>query len=214
MNKKVNYELEMNTIINEMYSKNNPKKQKVYEIILGCLFFLSIIFSTIIGTVVEKNAIIYIALCLLICWGLMLLLAFIRKQIINKKIYKVKNAHSNFNIIQFKKDIIEELRKENALVFYGKTNQKFLDFLYNILNNCNVINEKNINIYSLTIKDVRDKYNYDYNKMIGNEIPDEFEVFCIKMSDLKLDDNNLRDFSLLRNVLDIQYFEDFIKICL
>lgn len=212
MNKNDNYELEMNMIITEMYSEDNPKKQKIYEIILGGLIFLSIILSAIIGAIVEKNAIIYIILCFLSCWGLIGVLAFARKQIINKKIYKIINAHNNFNIIEFKKDIIEELEKENALVFYGKPNPKFLDFLYNILSNCNAINNNNIDIYKLTIKDIRDKYNYDYSKMIGNEIPNEYEIFCIKISDLKLDDNNLRDFSLLKNILGLQYFEDFIKI--
>lgn len=211
MNKNSNYELEMNMIITEMYSKDNPKKQKIYEIILGVLIFLSVILSAIIGALVEKNAIIYIILCMLICWGLIGVLAFARKQIMNKKIYKIINAHNNFNIVEFNKNIIEDLRKGNALVFCGKPNSKFLDFLYNILNNCNAINNKNIDIYTLTIKDIRDKYNYDYSKMIGNEIPNEYEIFCIKISDLKLDDNNLRDFSLLKNILGIQYFEDFTK---
>ena len=215
MNKNKNYyEIEMDTIISELYSYRyrNAKNRKLYEtialIIMIILIFLPILTCGLIATFIGN---LYAFLCLLICWGTIVIWVIIRKKKIRKESFKVPEAYKLFNIIEFDSNTIDELQENNALVFYGIPDYKFLDFLYNMFNNCNALKQKNINLYKLKVKDIRDKYNFDYKEIDSKEALNETDIFCIRMSDLIINDENIEEFSYIIRMLKVQYFDDFSK---
>ena len=61
------------------------------------------------------------------------------------------------------------------------------------------------------MKDLRSNYYFDNSKIVKNDVPSETNLFCIKMCDLVINDENIYNFSLLRKKLKIQYFDDFVK---
>ncbi len=133
----------------------------------------------------------------------------------NKKLtsffYKIPDAHNFFNITKFSSDTIDEFTNVNTLVFYGEPYPEFLNFLYNMFYNCNALKQQNINVYTLTTKDLAEKYHFDYKKMFENKTPYNANIFCIKTSDLVINDENMSSFSSLKDKLNLQYFSDFAK---
>lgn len=207
------YKIEMKSIIPEIYSYKNSKNQKPYyeKIVLTIIIFLILfpIFSC--GLIAAFIGDLYALLCLLFCWGPIVIWVIVRNRIIRKKLFRVPEAYKLFNIIEFDSNTIDKLKENNALVFYGNPYYDFLDFLYNMFNNCNALKQKNINIYKLKVKDIRKKYNFGYKKIDGKEALDETDIFCIKMSDLIINDENIKEFSFIIRKLRVQYFDDFCK---
>ena len=80
-----------------------------------------------------------------------------------------------------------------------------------MFNNCNALKQKNINLYKLKVKDIRDKYNFDYKEIDSKEALNETDIFCIRMSDLIINDENIEEFSYIIRMLKVQYFDDFSK---
>lgn len=207
------YKKEMDAILTELYKHEKPKNQKLYEtifitIIVILIFFPMLTFGVAVAIFPEK---LYIYIFVLLGWGLLPILAIARKKKVKKDLYTVPEADKLCNIIELDSSTIDELKENDSLVFYGNPDSEFLEFLYNILNHFNILKQKNINLYTLKIKDIRDNYHFDDKQLIGNELPNEKDIFCIKISNLNINDENMYQFSSIRKILKLQYFDDFSK---
>lgn len=207
------YKKDMYTILTDLYAHEKPKNQKLYEIIIltivAILIFFPMLTFGVVDTIFPEKKYMYIFV--LLGWGLIPILAIAKKKKVKKDLYTVPEADKLCNIIELDSHTIEELKDNDSLVFYGKPNPEFLEFLYNIFNHFNILKQKNINVYTLKIKDIRDNYHFDYNQLIGNELPNEKDIFCIKISNLNINDENMYQFSSIRGILKLQYFDDFSK---
>lgn len=205
------YLTHLNGIITDIYASHMEKAQKSHEIkILSLLGFL--IIAPVIVYLFFSNTLVVIIFSLAFLLDIFLISYTVKKR--NKKVkdflYKVHDAHLLFNIIDCNQNTFDELKQNNALIFYAVPTDDILDLLYNVLNNMNALKEKNLNIYKFTFKDLSDKYNFDSDKISRNECLSNEYLFCFKMNDLQISDENIKEFTNLKHKLRLLYFDDFI----
>lgn len=51
----------------------------------------------------------------------------------------------------------------------------------------------------------------DYKEIDSKEALNETDIFCIRMNDLIINDENIEEFSYIIRMLKVQYFDDFSK---
>lgn len=143
---------------------------------------------------------------LVICYLLIPIVFITRKKLILSSFYKVKDAHNNCNIIKVNDlSLLEKMYNESALTTMSADNliePQYLDIMYNWLNNLGTINNKTLDIYTFTGKQVKEKYGFS----IGNTI----NVVCIPLGQLNVNDENLKQLSEQHFILNTRYFDDMI----
>lgn len=75
---------------------------------------------------------------------------------------------------------LDELYKENAITFKATPSIKVLSFLYNLLNNENLIKKERLDVYTLYGEDLKKKYDC-------KEIDDKLPFVCILKEDLNFE---------------------------
>ncbi len=129
-----------------------------------------------------------------------LLFKIYRKSIISK-FYKVKNAYEKIRILEVKDTaFLDELYKDSSLTFAIKPDVEFLNFIYNWLNNKGLLKEECVNLFVVTGKDIREKYE-------SILIDDNDVLLCIMMGDLSFNEENSKDFSQQRFIVGGRYFD-------
>ncbi|MBO4324749.1 MAG: hypothetical protein J5845_05060 [Lachnospiraceae bacterium] len=128
----------------------------------------------------------------------------VRKHVMKKSFYKIKDAHTRFDVIPVKDyETLEALRDNSALTFWGEPNITDLDKLYNWLNNEGVLKEERLKLYTFDGRSLK-------NAFQKNNFGDEERFMSIFLKDLELTEANKRQFSLDRMNIGGRWLDDMI----
>lgn len=212
---RVNYKKQLNHIVQQLAANETPTGiHKIfywcYQVLFCVIFFFSLLLPLIIMLLIDVDSIInririplliftYGFLALFIIYG-----AFIRKQIMISRFYKIKNGHQYIHLIKVEDtSFLDELYQNSALTFFAEPVPELLDFIYNWLNNKQVLKEESVNMYLLTGKHLKDKYKY-------RGLDDHITILCIMLKDLNLNDENMISFSREHFAVGARWFDDII----
>ena len=158
-NKDNTYVEYLNTVVTNLSKTNEDKKrQKTHDIFVSIMIFVPIIISPIL---IGFNQTLIGILLMIICWGLLFIIGTNRRKNITKGFYKIKDAHTKFNIINVdNENTIKELYEDSALTFMAETSDRLLDFIYNWLNNENVLKSDSLNLYVFDGKLLKSVYDF------------------------------------------------------
>ena len=203
MNKKDNTYIGylQNVVTNLPKTEEEKKKQKKYDILMSILILSPIIIAPILMS--FNNYILGISIMVL-CWGMCVIIGINKRKQINKKFYKIENAHTKFNIVNVDdKNIIKDLYNNSALTFISEPSNELLDFIFNWLNNENVLNSDSLNLYVFNghmLKQVFDYSRYD----------DDIKFLSIFLKDLDINDSNKESFSRAHLSVGSRWLDDIV----
>lgn len=205
MNNKDNTYIEYlnNVVTNLAKNEEDKKKQKMHDLFASIMIFVPIIISPILIAVFNQTLI--GILLMIICWGLLAVVGINKRKNINKTFYKIKDAHKKFNIINVDNEkTIKELYEDSALTFMAETSDRLLDFIYNWLNNENVLKSDSLNIYVFDGKLL--KSTYDFSKVSNN-----MKFMSIFNKDLDINETNIKKFSYGHFQVKARWLDDIVN---
>ena len=167
MNKKDNTYIGylQNVVTNLPKTEEEKKKQKKYDILMAFLIISPMIISSVL---LAFNYFLIGISYLILCWGICVIIGVNKRKQINKKFYKIENAHTKFNLVNVDDvNTIKELYKyfdgevtlEEALDLIKKNSRRYAKRQYTFFNNQMDVKwfETNYKDFSKTIDEV---YNY------------------------------------------------------
>lgn len=184
--------------------KDEVKKSEwVYGIFLSILILGPFVAGPILFV---KHRVLAGILSFVIPWGLLFLIAFLRKRRAKKNFYKIPNASTRFDIIPVEDgETIRALYDNSALTWMGEpSDPQLLHFLYNWLNAEGVLKEERLNMYTFDgalLKEV-----YGKRRRFG----DDEKYMSIFLRDLNLNDSNTKQFSLDRMQIGGRWLDDIV----
>lgn len=180
------------------------KKEKIFDCIYVTILFMPI-------TVLLVAMPLFVAFGKLKSWLLISVLSFavsltiglFRRNYTISRFYKIKSIEGKIKIVPVEDlTVLDELYKTSALTFAASPDSKALKFIYNWLNNCNILGEGFLIIYALEGKSLREKYGY--------EIEEEHQFLCIPLSELNITAENIMQFGNEYPKVGAQYFDKMI----
>ena len=128
----------------------------------------------------------------------------INRKRINKEFYKIKNAHTKFNLINVNdENIINELYKNSALTFIAEPNSELLDFIFNWLNNENVLKSDSLNLYAFNGHMLKQVFNH-------SRWEDNTKFLSIFLKDLDINDSNQVSFARAHFSVGSRWLDDIV----
>lgn len=190
-----------NIVTNLPKTKEEEQQQKRYDIVMGILILSPIFISAILIALGYKILGVSI---LVLCWGLVAIIGINKGKQINKKFYKIKNAHTRFNIVNVNDaNIIKELYDDPALTFFAGPDDELLDFIFNWLNNEGVLKSDSLNIYAFDGHMLKQAFSH-----IRWE--DEARFLSIFLKDLNINDSNKVSFAKAHFVVGSRWLDDVV----
>jgi hypothetical protein len=184
----------------------NNKNQKRFDIIFGTIFYLCIILTIaafgLMGVSVKAGVI--MLLVILLCFGVAITYALLRKKRIMKLLFPVPVGAENIEKIDVEQvDVLEHLYENSALTIGMETipNAEFYNILYNWLNGMNALQDGKLKLYFLTGNVWNQRFDY---KVAGDT-----QIFCISMRDLNINAENTEQFSYEHTVFG-RYLDDIV----
>ncbi|MBO4608578.1 MAG: hypothetical protein J5696_01795 [Lachnospiraceae bacterium] len=183
--------------------RKETKKDNPFYIAFICILLLGPFIAGPILFVMGKNlagilafVIPYLCLALIGVW---------RKYKLKRDFYKIKDAHTRFDIIPVTDaETLAVLREHSALTFFGEPAEHNLNHLYNWLNNEGVLKEERVKLYTYSGADLKNAFG---KRM---KIGSEEKFMSIDLTDLNLNDSNTRQFSLDRMQIGGRWLDDII----
>lgn len=203
MNKKDNTYIEylQNVVTNLPKNDEDSKKQKIYDILIAILILSPIIITSLL---MAFNYYLLGIAIIVLCWGMCAIIGINKRKQINKAFYKIENAYTKFNIVNVEDvSVIKELYKDSALTFNAEPSNELLDFIFNWLNNENVLKSESINIYAFNgymLRQAFDFSNYD----------DNIKFLSIFLKDLDINDSNKESFSRAHFSVGSRWLDDIV----
>lgn len=203
MNKKDNTYIEylQNVVTNLPKNDEDSKKQKIYVIFIAILILSPIIITPLL---MAFNYYLLGIAIIVICWGMCIIIGINKRKQINKAFYKIENAYTKFNIVNVEDvSVIKELYKDSALTFNAEPSNELLNFIFNWLNNENVLKSESLNIYVFNgymLRQVFDFSNYD----------DDIKFLSIFLKDLDINDSNIESFSRAHFSVGSRWLDDIV----
>lgn len=178
------------------------KTGRIYTVLACVLLFGPIIAGPILMATHHMFAGI---LTLVIPYGCIALVAFIRKNKRIREYYKIKDAHTRVRIIPIEDSkTLRALYDNSALTFQGEPSDHYLDGMYNWLNNEGVLKEEGLNLYVFDGSLIKDTFGK--RKRFENEE----KFMSIFLKDLDLNESNMRRFSTERMKYGGRWLDDVI----
>jgi len=173
-----------NRIIEMSFEKNKKRNQ----ILIGISTVLCLIIPCMIPVILGiSNEILSHILAFSLVILFFTIFIFILKAIDKIKIllfYKIPDGEKYFNFINVKNDkVLEELYKQNAIIFTDKINDYTLRFIYNWLNNNKFLKTKKIDVYLVKGKTL-------YEKFSCNLYENTQTLLCISFNNLNINEKN------------------------
>ena len=174
--------------ISRMYkdrmNRKKESKTKMYLIAFLFLFVISFPFF-FLGKYDSIGYVIFASLWPVLVLIILGIINKFKMKRICENFYKIKNAHTKFNIINVtKEEKVKQLYDHSALTYVSPVNKYLLDYLYNFFKFEHILkNDDNINVYTFSGKLLNDTFNiYGYE--------DTDEMLCIDIKDLNIDSEN------------------------
>jgi hypothetical protein len=184
----------------------NNKNQKCFDIIFGTIFYLCIILTIaafgLMGVSVKAGVI--MLLVILLCFGVAITYALLRKKRIMKLLFTVPVGAENIEKIDVEQvDVLEHLYDNSALTIGMETipNAEFYNILYNWLNGMNALQDGKLKLYFLT--------GNVWNQRFDCKVADDTQIFCISMRDLNINTENTEQFSYEHTAFG-RYLDDIV----
>ena len=203
MNKKDNTYIEylQNVVTNLPKNDEDSKKQKIYDILIAILILSPIIITSLL---MAFNYYLLGIAIIVLCWGMCAIIGINKRKQINKAFYKIENAYTKFNMLNVEDvSVIKELYKDSALTFNAEPSNELLNFIFNWLNNENVLKSESLNIYVFNgymLRQVFDFSNYD----------DDIKFLSIFLKDLDINDSNIESFSKAHFSVGSRWLDDIV----
>ena len=183
-------------------SKEEKNKDK-FLVFLVVLFLLQIVVFIKLGI---DNIIFNLILVVLIFVEMKLSIKVedLKEKNILQNFYKVDNVENKVKLIYLENlDILDELYNELALCFMLKPNPQTLKFIYNWLNNKNVLKKQSINIYAFTGKDLNKKFGYAI-------MPNDRSILSISLNEVNITENDKILLSQEFDIIRARFFNDIV----
>lgn len=181
------------------------KKEKIFDCIYATIMGISFIGVPLVaipvfGTFGKLKSGLLISV---LVYAVSLTVGLFRRNYIISRFYKIKSIEGKIKIVPVEDlTVLDELYKTSALTFVASPDPKALKFIYNWLNNCNILGEESLIIYALEGKSLREKYGY--------EIEAERPFLCIPLSELNITAENIMKFGNEYTQVGAQYFDKMI----
>ena len=205
MNNKDNTYVEyLNTVVTNLSkTKEDKKRQKIHDIFVSIMIFVPLIISPIL--IAGFNQTLIGILLMIICWGLLVVVGINKRKNINKTFYKIKDAHTKFNIINVDNEkTIKELYEDSALTFMAETSDRLLDFIYNWLNNENVLKSDSLNLYVFDGKLLKSTYGF-------SKVSNNMKFMSIFNKDLNINETNIKSYSYAHFQVKARWLDDIVN---
>ena len=191
-----------NIINNLPKTDEELNKQKKYNLFMGIMIILPLIVSMVLF-IIGKTFIGFTVL--FIGYGITIFIGINKRKKILNDFFRVKEVHKNINVIQTTDEkILKSLYENSALTFLGQMNDEYLDFIYNWLNNQNVLKDKMLNLYVFNGSFIKKVYKI-------NNYPDDINFSCISLNDLNLKNVDKNKFSEGHLIIGSRWLDDIIN---
>ena len=181
------------------------KKEKIFDYIYGIgLVILLIAVPCVVMPVLAAFGKLKLGLLIsMLSLTVFLTIGLSRRTYIISLFYKIKRIEGKITIVPVEDlTVLDELYKNSALTFIASPNPKALKFIYNWLNNCDVLGKEPLKIYALKGKSLREKYDH--------EIETELPFLCVPLSELNITAENIMKFENEHPIVGAQYFDNMI----
>lgn len=190
-----------NIINNLPKTDEQLNKQKKYEIFMGIMIVLPLVIAMILF--ILSNAFIAFTV-LFIGYGITVIFGINKRKKTLNDFFKIKEAHKNINIIKTTDEgILKSLYESDAFTFVGQLDDKYLDFVYNWLNNQKVLKDKILNLYVFNGNLLRDAFKI-------NKYSDKVLFSCISLKELDLKVVDIKKFSEGHFIIGSRWLDDII----
>ncbi len=181
MTKELSFKDEIEHYILHLHTWDNGyKSELITSLIMAFVLILFTMVTIYFGIPFFAPLSFYMAVLIYILW----------KKYILSKFYKVKNAEENCEIIEVKDlSFLDILYKSSAITYFKKPEPEMLCFLYNRLNNKELLKDEKLKIYTLTSVEIKEKYNID---MASRK---KF-LMCVLPEDLNIENNDVMNFKV------------------
>ena len=145
-------------------------------------------------------------LVIVIPYSCLTLWGVLRKRKQKKDFYKIKDAHTRFDIVPVgDTETIKALYDNSALTFFiEEIDPKLLDWLYNWLNNEGVLKGERLTLYTYTGRELKNAFG-------KKRIRVEEKLMSIFLKDLNLNDSNMAQFSMDRLQIGGRWLDDIVE---
>lgn len=177
------------------------KKQKLYDIVMSILILVPLFLGPIL---ITFNHVLLGILIIVISYTLVAIIGINKRKAINRRFYKIKNAHNRFKIINVNdKKIIKELYNNSALTFMAEPSDELLDFIFNWLNIENVLMSEEINLYVFDGKKLKDTFEF-------SKVPEDIKFMSIFNKDLNINKSNIESYSRNHFKVGARWLDDIV----
>lgn len=174
-------------------------------------FYIAFILILLVGPWIAgpilfvKNRVLAGILVIVIPYAILTLIGFLRKFRQKRAFYRIKDAHTRFDILPVADaEMLKTLRENSALTFFGEPSDEWLDRLYNWLNNEGVLKEERLKLYTYGAQDLKSAF----GKRL--RMDDAFRLMSINLKDLDLNDSNKDAFSRNRMEYGGRWLDDIV----
>lgn len=185
----------------EMTSEEEKRKDRNYALLICVLAMGPFVFFVPLAYYKMFIPAVVIALFL---WTSLGFLIHIKRKTIFENFYRVENAEDKIEVIKVEDfSLMDDLHNSSALTFEEESHPILLRFIYNWLNNCGVLKEEKLKVYTLTGRDMREKF--------GCNMEPDAQLLCISLDDLNITEKNQTHFAKEHLIVDARWLDDIVS---
>ena len=167
-------------------------------VILLLIFIISLIPSSKLSTLIT-----------FIIFGgpflILILFAIYRRIKLIKNFYKIPKANEKINLKEVKeKELLIELYNDSAITFYEEPSEELLDFIYNWLNNLDILKEEKLNVYFFTGEFLNSVYK-------NNKYSNDYVFTSIFLKDLANEESKLIKLASEHFIVGSRWLDDVVN---
>lgn len=190
----------------EKISDKNEKQLKRRQIrgyVVGALIGLLVLLPGIMS--IWDKALLGLGILTLL-YGIPIIFLLFRKQYIYSQFYKVKNPGEHLNLIKVKdRKELNALYENSALTFVAESDSELLVFIYNWLNNLEVLKDSDLNIYLTCVSELEETF--------GCTMGFHSAVMCINLKELNIMEEQRKKFEEECFIVGAGCFNDIVDQC-
>lgn len=185
----------------EMTSEEEKRKDQNYALLI-CVLAMGP-FTLLLPLAYYKMFIPAVVIALF-AWTTLGFVIYFKRKNIFANFYRVENAEDKVEVIKVEDfSLLDALHNSSALTFLEEPHPMMLRFIYNWLNNSGLLKEEKLKVYTLTGKDMRDRF--------GCNMDTWESLISISLDDLNITEKNQTRFVKEHLIVGADWLDDIVS---
>lgn len=185
----------------EMTSGEEKRKDQNYALLICVLAMGPFVFF---APLAYYKMFIPAVVITLFLWTSLGFVIHIKRKTIFENFYRVENAEDKVEVIKVEDfSLMDDLHNSSAITFFEEPHPMLLRFIYNWLNNCGVLKEGKLKVYTLTGRDMRDRF--------GCNMDTWESLISISLDDLNITEKNKARLAKEHLIVGARWFDDIVS---